>query len=109
MRHPFIYPTVAMLIGLSAATSSPILAQQAVDPTPLPQVAYQGRLIEGTLPVTGARVFTFALLDATGTELWNSGNQTLTVDAGLYGVVLGATGMPVSQPPCWPTVACACG
>ena len=94
MRHPFLSPTVAMIIGLSFISARPGFSQQAVDPTPLPQVAYQGRLIEGSLPVTGARVFTFAILDSTGLELWNSGNQTLTVDAGLYGVVLGSTGMP---------------
>src|SRR5208337_2296936 len=32
--------------------------------------------------------------DSSGDELWNSGPQTLTVTAGLYGVVLGAAGMP---------------
>ena len=93
MRHPFLSPTVAMIIGLSAVATRPVLAQQIADPTPLPQVAYQGRLLEGGAPVTGARVFVFSILDATGHELWNSGNQTLTVDVGLYGVVLGSTGM----------------
>jgi hypothetical protein len=93
MRHPFLSPTVAMIIGLSAMTPRPVLAQQVADPTPLPQVAYQGRLLEGGVPVTGARVFVFSILDSTGHELWNSGNQTLTVDVGLYGVVLGSTGM----------------
>ena len=94
MRHPFLSPTVAMIIGLSAVAPRPVMAQQIADPTPLPQVAYQGRLLEGGAPVTGARVFVFSILDATGHELWNSGNQTLTVDVGLYGVVLGSTGMP---------------
>ena len=92
MRQPFLPPTVAMMLGLSAVAARPTFALQATNPTPPPQVAYQGRLLEGTVAVTGARVFTFAILDATGLELWNSGNQTLTVDAGLYGVVLG-TGM----------------
>jgi len=94
MRHPFLSPTVAMLIGLCPGVPQAAFAQQTPDPTPTPQVAYQGRLLEGTAAVTGARVFTFAILDSTGSELWNSGDQTLTVDAGLYGAVLGATGMP---------------
>ena len=93
MRHPFLSPTVAMIIGLSVVTPRPAMAQQAVDPTPLPQVAYQGRLLEGGAPITGARVFVFSILDSARNELWNSGNQTLTVDAGLYAVVLGSTGM----------------
>ena len=93
MRHPILSPTVAMIIGLCAVAPRPVHAQQAADPTPLPQVAYQGRLLEGGAPVTGARVFVFSILDSTGHELWNSGNQTLTVDVGLYGVVLGSTGM----------------
>ncbi len=92
MRHAFLPPTVALILGLSAVAARPTFAQQAPNATPPPQVAYQGRLLEGTVAVTGARVFTFAILDATGLELWNSGNQTLTVDAGLYSVVLG-TGM----------------
>ena len=90
MRHPLLAPMVAMILGLSAVAARPTFAQQAVDPTPPPLVGYQGRLLEGAVAVTGARVFTFAILDAAGLELWNSGDQTLTVDAGLYGVVLGS-------------------
>lgn len=91
MRQSFLSSTAAMLVGLSAL--APCFAQ-APNPAPAPLVAYQGRLVEGTAPVTGARVFTFAILDSAGAELWNSGSQTLNVDAGLYGVVLGSAGMP---------------
>ena len=94
MRHPFLSPTMAMIIALGAVTSRPATAQQVSNPTPLPQVAYQGRLIEAGVAVTGARVFTFSILDSSGNELWNSGNQTLLVDAGLYAVVLGSSAMP---------------
>ncbi|MDP2876105.1 MAG: hypothetical protein Q8O00_07965, partial [Holophaga sp.] len=94
MRHFLITPTVAMIIGLCAGNARPAQAQQVVDAVPVPQVAYQGRLVEGLTPVTGTRIFTFSILDPTGLELWHSGNQTLTVDAGLYGVVLGSAGMP---------------
>ena len=95
MRNPIFLPTSALIFGLMAvAARPPSFAQQVVDPTPLPQVAYQGRLVESTVPVTGSRVFTFSILDPSGLELWNSGNQTLNVDAGLYGIVLGSTGMP---------------
>ncbi len=94
MRHFILSPTMAMIIGFSALGLHPAYAQQAVETTPIPQVAYQGRLIEGIVPVTGARVFTFSILDPAGLELWSSGNQTLNVDAGFYGVVLGSAAMP---------------
>ena len=65
-----------------------------VQAAPTPQVAYQGRLTEAGLPVTGTRSFTFAILDSQGTELWNSGAQDVSVNNGLYAVELGGTGMP---------------
>jgi hypothetical protein len=76
---------VAALVALGAPASTP---------SPLPQLVYQGRLLEGATPANGARLFTFAILDASGAELWNSGTQTLPVNEGLYSAVLGATGMP---------------
>ncbi len=74
-----------------------LLGQTAPAPTtaaPSPQVAYQGRLTEAGLPATGARSFTFSILDAQGNELWNSGAQDVSVNNGLYAVELGGTGMP---------------
>src|SRR5476651_1179635 len=67
---------------------------QVADPAPSPVLAYVGRLLESNVPVNGARPFVFSIVDSAGNELWNSGPQTLTVTGGLYGVVLGATGMP---------------
>lgn len=79
----------ALALGLTVA---PLLAQ-APEAPPSPQIAYQGRLQEAGLPVTGTRDFTFALLDAGGTELWSSGTQSLPVTNGLYSAVLGGPGM----------------
>lgn len=62
---------------------------------PQPVLAYQGRLLEAALPVTGARTFVFTLLDATGAELWTSGSQSISVTSGLYSAALGAAPMPV--------------
>ena len=96
MRPAFLTPTIATLIAWG---SPPLTAQErsvaaAVDAAPAPTLAYQGRLVEGTTAVNGARTFDFSLLDSTGAELWNSGPLTLTVTDGLYSVVLGSTGMP---------------
>ncbi len=94
MRHPFLTPTTAALI---ACTALPALRGQATpaaaDVAPLPTIAYQGRLMEGGVGVTGVRQFVFSILDSTGVEQWNSTAQTLTVTEGLYSVVLGTTGM----------------
>jgi hypothetical protein len=70
----------------------PALLQAAA---PLPQLAYQGRLLEAGQAVTGARTFTFQILASDGiTQLWSSGNLNLSVSGGLYAVVLGSTGQP---------------
>lgn len=78
-------------ILLVLSLTAPLLA---VDAVPDPLMAYQGRLIEAGVVVNGNRTFTFAILDAGGTALWNSGDQSLTVTNGLYAVVLGGAGMP---------------
>ena len=74
----------------------PLVAQQVAlvsDAAPPPRIAYQGRLLEGTVPATGIRTFTFSVLDASDQELWTSGPQDLVVNMGLYAVVLGGSGM----------------
>ena len=96
MRLAFLTPTIATLI----AWGSPMLPAQeaptvaAADPAPAPTMTYQGRLVEGTTVVNGARQFVFSILDSTGAELWNSGTLTITVTEGLYAVGLGGAGMP---------------
>jgi len=87
LRTRIIAPTFAALFGLATAC--------AADPAPAPLLPYQGRLIESGLVVNGNRVCTFAILDSSDVELWNSGDQTLTVTNGLYSAVLGGAGMPV--------------
>ena len=101
MRHPFLTRTVATLVALGTlgtahaqALPETAASQAAADPTPAPQLAYQGRLLEGGVGANGARSFVFSLLDPSGNEVWNSGAQTLTVANGLYSTVLGSTGMP---------------
>ena len=86
----------AISLALIGLAPSPIRAQvaQASETAPLPQITYQGRLREGTTLVSGQRDFRFAILDAAGSEQWDSGPQALSVDAGLYSAVLGSTGMP---------------
>lgn len=84
-------PFTALSLLLVAA---PALVAQAPDAPPPPMLAYQGRMVEAGLPVTGLRDFTFALLDAGNAELWNSGLQSLPVTNGLYSALLGGTGMP---------------
>ncbi len=72
--------------------SAPLTATSPAAPAPV--LAYQGRLLEATLPVTGIRTFIFSILNAAGTELWTSGAQSVSVNTGLYGVELGAAPMP---------------
>ena len=67
---------------------------QSTDPAPSPVLAFEGRLIEGSGPVSGVHAFDFRVMDASGAELWKSGLLNLTVSGGLYGVVLGTGGMP---------------
>lgn len=82
------------LLALGLTTIPVLIAQSAPPAPPLPVLAYQGRLLEAGLPVTGSRTFLFSILDGAGAELWNSGNQTVSVNSGLYAVLLGAPPMP---------------
>ncbi|WP_285727894.1 hypothetical protein, partial [Geothrix rubra] len=88
-----IRPTLLTLTLIGLATGLHAQGAAAVAP-PSPAVATQGRLTEAGLPVTGTRSFTFSILDAQGSELWNSGPQDVSVVNGLYAVELGGTGMP---------------
>ena len=97
MRYSFLTPTLAAIIAGVSPLSLPAqesLVAAVADLAPVPTMAYQGRLVEGGVSANGARVFTFAILDASGLAQWTSGNVTLTVSDGLYSVVLGAAPMP---------------
>lgn len=90
MRTRFSVIALVMILSFAGRAFA-----QVADPAPNPVLAYEGRLIESGTPVTGVRAFTFSILDSNGNELWNSGPQSLMVTEGIYGVILGATGMPV--------------
>lgn len=89
MRTRFFVTVLVMLLSFAGQAFA-----QVADPAPNPVLAYEGRLLESGTPVTGVRAFTFSILDSGGNELWNSGPQSLMVTEGIYGVILGATGMP---------------
>jgi hypothetical protein len=89
MRLAFRVLALILFLALASKVSA-----QVADPAPEPVLAYEGRLVESGTPVTGVRSFVFSIVDSNGDELWSSGTLTLTVTGGLYGVVLGAAGMP---------------
>ena len=89
---PTVFRVLALVLILGIAGK---VSAQVADPAPDPVLAYEGRLVVSGTPVTGVQPFIFSIVDSTGTELWNSGPQSLIVTGGLYGVVLGAAGMPV--------------
>jgi hypothetical protein len=89
MRCSFRVLALVLVLGFASKLSA-----QVADPEPRPVLAYEGRLVESNAFVTGLRPFVFSIIDSSGTELWTSGTQTLTVASGLYGVVLGSAGMP---------------
>ena len=86
--------TFRVLALVSILGSAGRVRAQVADPAPTPVLAYVGRLIESHKLVTGTRFFVFSILDSSGDILWTSGTQTLAVTEGLYGIVLGAAGMP---------------
>jgi Chaperone of endosialidase/Collagen triple helix repeat (20 copies) len=90
MRSRFRVLALVLILSLGGGK----LSAQVADPAPSPVLAYEGRLVESNTLVTGVRPFVFSIFDSRGNELWNSGLQTLTVTSGLYGIVLGAAGMP---------------
>jgi hypothetical protein len=95
MRTMFRLLALVFILGLAGGK----LYAQVADPAPSPVLAYEGRVIESNAAITGVRPFTFSIVDSAGNELWNSGTQMLIVTNGLYGIVLGATGMPALPAP----------
>ena len=73
MRIRWTTPLAFPLAALASAMSLPAQPAPAAAAAPAPVLAYQGRLLEATLPVTGTRTFTFSILDGSGVERWNSG------------------------------------
>ncbi len=73
---------VAIIAGVTPLLAQYEVPAAATPAAPAPVLAYQGRLLEKTLPVTGVRTFTFSILDGAGAELWNSGAQPVSVNNG---------------------------
>lgn len=55
-------------------------------------INYQGFLKEGEAKVTGTRTMIFKLFDSssTGSELWSSGSQSISVSSGIFHYILGS-------------------
>ena len=101
MRSPLITPFASVLLAFGPpAALLPGTPAVAATVQPSPEIAYQGRLLQNTLPVTGLHLFDFQILDSASNLLWDSGSIQLPVDNGLYSVVLGSTvaGIPAIPP-----------
>ena len=88
------FPDAKVTLTLIAAGGTLGSQTPSVQAAPAPLIAYQGRLEEAGLPVTGIRSLSFALVDAQGAAHWNSGTQAVSLNNGLYAILLGGTGMP---------------
>jgi hypothetical protein len=71
VRNRFAVLVISLMLGMAGGASA-----QVADPVPSPELAYEGRLTESNVLVTGARPFIFSILDANGNELWNSGSHS---------------------------------
>lgn len=64
-------------------------------------ISYQGRLTDATTgePVTGSCAITFRIYGtenaALGTHLWEETHQDVTIEEGIFGVLLGSEGNPI--------------
>jgi hypothetical protein len=103
---PLVLVLLLSLLALPAATGAQqappqtAASPQAVSASISPLFSYQGRLVEGGVPVTGNRAMTFSLWSAStaGESVWNEGPKTVPVSDGLFTVTLGdTTGLPMSR------------
>ena len=86
--HPALLP-MALAFGLSFLNPTTGLAQTVNTP----EIPYQGRLLQNNAAVTGSHNFLFRILDPSGNALYQSGTVAVTVNQGLYSVVLGDASM----------------
>ncbi len=80
MKPSLLSSTLAALI---AGTSAQVIQAQALDSVALPTLTYEGVLKIGNQAVTGTYVLKFSILDRSGHEQWNSGDQSVGVSNGL--------------------------
>ncbi len=99
-RRSYLVIVLSLILAFAASSERSILAMQApsqpaesaeVQAAITPVMSYQGRLVEGGVPVTGLRSMTFSLYNASsvGTLIWNE-TQSVTVTNGLFQVALGS-------------------
>ena len=99
-RKPYLLISLLFVLVFSLGPERSSLAQPALSgtagPTAVeaaitPLMSYQGRLVEGGMPVTGTRSMTFSLYNASsaGTLIWSEA-QSVNVTNGLFQVALGS-------------------
>jgi len=96
---PLVLVLLLALVALPAATGAqeappqPAASPEAMPALIYPLLSYQGRLVEGGVPVTGNRGMTFGLWTASslGAKVWEEGPKTVAVSNGLFTVTLGDT------------------
>jgi len=78
-------------IGAQEAPPQPAASPEALPALIFPLLSYQGRLVEGGVPVTGNREMTFRLLTSSslGAQVWAEGPKTVAVSNGLFTATLG--------------------
>ena len=79
----------ALALGLSFLAPAAGLAQSVATP----EIPYQGRLLQNGAAATGSHNLLFRILDGSGNALYQSGTVAVTVNQGLYSVVLGDASM----------------
>jgi hypothetical protein len=93
---------LSMVIALTIIAICAVTPASAETPN---QITYQGRLTgpTGTPVPDGPYLIKFVIYNAStaGTEIWNSGFQTVTATGGLFTVSLGASPMPVLPASIW--------
>jgi hypothetical protein len=101
---PPVLVLLLALVGLPAATGAqeappqPAASPEAIPALIFPLFSYQGRLVEGGVPVTGNREMTFRLWTSSslGAKVWEQGPEKVAVSNGLFTATLGdATVLPV--------------
>ena len=102
---PLVLVLLVSIAALPAATGAqeappqPAASPEALPALIFPLLSYQGRLVEGGVPVTGNREMTFRLWTSSslGAKVWEEGPKTVAVNNGLFTATLGdMTVLPMS-------------
>lgn len=81
------------MTGAQETSPQEAAAPEAMPALITPLFSYQGRLVEGGVPVTGDRDMTFRLWTASslGSKVWEEGPKSVAVSKGLFTATLGDT------------------